>query len=205
MYAWPPWPLPLTPGRGQWCDTNVARASTTSAQSRVVTQLLACKPNQDVFFLDSPTQDCSHYRRRQQPRVSRRSGCFNLAWFPHSRSKTQPRDQVWPSFVVAIGNVASSSTKGRYMLCARLHHYSQSKRHVCQARQQTLQPFRLRDSSTGRWFRPLQPSWRGTPLCNTRMCQERNPQQQVHTPPARLVPRMQPDTSVERHSETTQQ
>jgi hypothetical protein len=29
-------------------------------------------------------------RRLPQPRVSRRSGCFNLAWFPHSRSKTQP-------------------------------------------------------------------------------------------------------------------
>ena len=99
MYAWPPWPLPLTPGRGQWCDTNVARASTTSAQSRVVTQLLACKPNRDVFTLGSPIQGCSHYRRLAQPRVSRRSGCFNLAWFPHSRSKTQPRDQLWPSFV----------------------------------------------------------------------------------------------------------
>ena len=28
MYAWPSWPLPLTPGRGQCCDTNVARALT---------------------------------------------------------------------------------------------------------------------------------------------------------------------------------
>ena len=120
MYAWPIWPLPLTPGRGQWCDTNVARASTTSARSRVVTQLLADdspRPNQDVFFLDSPTQDCSHYRRRQQPRVSRRSGCFNLAWFPHSGSKTQPRDQVLPSLVRSHWRCRQLLGQALYALC----------------------------------------------------------------------------------------
>ena len=42
-------------------------------------------------------------------------------------------------------------------------------------------------------------------MCNTRMCQERNPQQQMHTPPARPIPRLQPGTTVERHTKTTQQ
>ena len=158
-------------------------------------QLLACKPNRDVFTLGSPIQGCSHYRRLLQPRVSRRSGCFNSAWFPHSRSKTNHATNFDPRSCVATENVADSSDR-HYMLCARMHHYSQGKRHVCQARQQTLQQFRLLHSSTVGWVRPLQPSWRGTPLCNTRMCQERNPQQQVHTPPARLIPRMQPDTSI---------
>ena len=148
MYAWPPWPLPLTPGRGQWCDTNMAQALTHSGtisggdtatrRRQPETQPRRRNPRQ-------PPQECSHYRRRQQPRVSRRSGCFNLAWFPPSRSKTQPHDQA-----PALGDVANASQEGRYMLCVRLHHCSQSKGHVCQAWQQTLQPFRLCDSSTSR-------------------------------------------------------
>ena len=42
-------------------------------------------------------------------------------------------------------------------------------------------------------------------MCNTRMCQERDPQQKMHTPPARPIPRLQPGTTFERHTKITQQ
>ena len=57
MYAWPIWPLPLTPGRGQWCDTNVARALThigTISGGDTATRRRQPKPDRDVGILNSP-------------------------------------------------------------------------------------------------------------------------------------------------------
>ena len=42
-------------------------------------------------------------------------------------------------------------------------------------------------------------------MYNARMYQERKTQQQMHTPPTRPIPRLQPDSTVERHTKTTQQ
>ena len=42
-------------------------------------------------------------------------------------------------------------------------------------------------------------------MYNTRMYQERKTQQQMHTPPTRLIPKLQPDSTVKRHTKTPQQ
>jgi hypothetical protein len=42
-------------------------------------------------------------------------------------------------------------------------------------------------------------------MCNTRMYQTRNPQQQMHTPPTCSTFRLQPGIAIERHTKTTQQ
>ena len=68
-----------------------------------------------------------------------------------------------------------------------------------------MQLLGLCDSSTSRWVRPLQLPWWRTPMYNARMYQERKTQQQMHTPPTRLIPKLQPDSTVERHTKTPQQ